>query len=319
MNAAELEPRLAAAVVTVSGGAAAVLGGPSFPVLAGYPGPASVDTDGEYVVVTPRAGGGPNVEVYTADGEPVSRFFSFDPAYRGGQQIALAGGRIWVTPEPGGGGGPVLREFDLGGTLLSSVYVGDPESRNGLYLGAGDSPQEVTGVPAPGSTGIPLPLSRLGVGYVGDGEPTAEQWGWVSDALALIPPGLLSDFLAAGGQIDTTLGPLSAVTAGTFTTPDPAGGLDGWRALVRFTDRAFTIETILHEVAGHGADRLLGYVSRSSGWLQRWPGGAYPSAYYANDPAEAFAYAGSSRLLGLSPPSPEIDQFLDTIYSDNGW
>jgi len=94
------------------------------------------------------AGGGPQVNVYAADGQLKFGFFAFDPGFRGGVRVAMADfnfdGVLDIVTGAGPGGGPQVRVFD-GATgnplpgILGSFFGLTPASfSGGVFVAAGD-------------------------------------------------------------------------------------------------------------------------------------------------------------------------------------
>ncbi len=76
-------------------------------------------------------GGGPQVNVYSADGSVVRRFAAYDPGFRGGVRVATADlngdGIVDVVTVPGAGGGPHVRVFSgADGGILREFMAFDP-------------------------------------------------------------------------------------------------------------------------------------------------------------------------------------------------
>lgn len=329
-----LEPRLSPAILAAAGDTAYTPAGPLTP----YPG---VDVeacrvpdqsgDGTPEIATvPAAGGGPVVRVYDgATLEMRASFFAFDPDLRWGYRIAADRGTIAVGI--GDGGGPLVAEFDARTFAERARYwAGDPESRRGVSLSADDfdfAPIVVSG-------GVPYDLSRLGVRLIGPGEPTADDWQGVRDSLAYVPPNLVRDYLAAGGGIDVTLGPITAdpsVSAlsgvavegwgvpGTYDQISGVSDVNG--ALVRIDGGGLggSVDTLLHELA-HGVDRLvLAGASGRADWLAVWTGGPWPTEYERTDPEEAWAESLARDLLSLPQPFAAVSQYFAALKSARVW
>jgi hypothetical protein len=104
-----------------------------------HPAVGDVDADGfADVAVGAGTGGGPRVTVYSGkDGAVLADFFAYEPTFRGGVRVAVAGGQ--VVTGAGDGGGSTVRAFDprTGETKLS-FFAGDPGLRGGVYVAAGD-------------------------------------------------------------------------------------------------------------------------------------------------------------------------------------
>jgi hypothetical protein len=88
-------------------------------------------------------GGGPHVRVFKKDGTLINPgFFAFDPAFRGGVNVAVGdvdGDRIDdIVTGPGLGGSPLARIYDRDGNLKSEFYVFDSTQRDGVEVVASD-------------------------------------------------------------------------------------------------------------------------------------------------------------------------------------
>lgn len=107
---------------------------------------AAADLDGDgaaEVIVGAGNGGGPVVAVYRGgDLQEVARFYTYEPSFRGGVNVAaadLAGYGPSIVAGAGVGGGPVVKVFHLGSDEpLASFYVYDPSVRTGVFVAAGD-------------------------------------------------------------------------------------------------------------------------------------------------------------------------------------
>lgn len=81
------------------------------------------------LVVSPGAGGGPNVKVWTASGANLASWWAFDPRFQGGVKVAAgevlgtrAGLELLIAP--GQGGGPTVRTTDGSGNDLAPTFFG---------------------------------------------------------------------------------------------------------------------------------------------------------------------------------------------------
>jgi hypothetical protein len=126
---------------------------------------ADVTGDGRADVVTGTGpGGGPRVTVFDGQtGTPVRDFIAYDPAFRGGVNVAAGDitgdGRAEIVTTPGRDGGPHVRVFDgAGGAELRSFFAFDPGFTGGVSVAAAD----VTG---DGRADI---VTGTGVGTAGD-------------------------------------------------------------------------------------------------------------------------------------------------------
>ncbi len=133
------------------------------------------------IVTGPGAGGGPDVRIFdTRDGRLVSEFLAYDPAFRGGVNVAVGflpeafGGRVnfysaeQIVTGPGPGGGPEVRVFNGDGRLDSSFLAYDPAFRGGVTV-AVVGPSDFGSPPYFGGQAI---LTGAGPG----GGPLVGQW-----------------------------------------------------------------------------------------------------------------------------------------------
>ena len=103
-----------------------------------------VNGDGKQdIVVTPGAGGGPVVEVFTPTGQLEGSFLALDPAFRGGLTVAVGnlGGTTGdaIVTGAGMGGGPVVEVFSGSGVRTASFYAYPPDFRGGVNVAVGDA------------------------------------------------------------------------------------------------------------------------------------------------------------------------------------
>jgi Bacterial Ig-like domain (group 3)/FG-GAP-like repeat len=97
-----------------------------------------LDGDGVAEIVTGAGpGGGPQVNVYSFD--PAAglnlrnSFFAYDPDFRGGVSVAVAGGLL--ATGPGFTGGPHVKVFSgVDANLVASYFAFDPNSRSGVNV-----------------------------------------------------------------------------------------------------------------------------------------------------------------------------------------
>ena len=94
------------------------------------------------VVAGAGTGGGPQVRVFDLAGVALSSFFAFDPAFRGGVNVAAGDvtgtGKAAIIAGAGTGGGPQVRLFDAAGKSQADAFVFDATSRGGVRVGAQD-------------------------------------------------------------------------------------------------------------------------------------------------------------------------------------
>jgi FG-GAP-like repeat/FG-GAP repeat len=89
-------------------------------------------------------GGGPQVNVYNADGSTRFAFFAYDPNFRGGVRVATGDvngdGIDDIITAAGPGGGPHVKVFS-GANLqqLQSFFAYDGSLTQGVYVAAGDA------------------------------------------------------------------------------------------------------------------------------------------------------------------------------------
>ncbi len=103
-----------------------------------------VNGDGVPDLVTAAGpGGGPHVKVFDGQThELLAQFMAYDPAFRGGVNVALGDvnndGRPDIVTGAGVGGGPHVKAFDLAGNLEESFFAYDPAFRGGVNVAVGD-------------------------------------------------------------------------------------------------------------------------------------------------------------------------------------
>src|SRR5262249_48377318 len=105
-----------------------------------------LDGDGiDEVVVGAGVGGGPAVAVFDgATGRVVRAFFTFDPGFRGGVDVAVGDadgdGDADIIAGAGAGGGPAVAAFDfVTGAVVRSFFAFDPGFRGGVSVAYGDA------------------------------------------------------------------------------------------------------------------------------------------------------------------------------------
>jgi hypothetical protein len=100
----------------------------SFDPFPGFKGPIETVSAGSIRVVT--ADTIPHVKIYDGDQELAS-FYAYDPAFRGGVNLATDGDRVATGTDRGA---PHVREFTLHGVEVRSFYQGSPESTSGVRV-----------------------------------------------------------------------------------------------------------------------------------------------------------------------------------------
>lgn len=98
-----------------------------------------VTGDGVAEIITGAGtGGGPVVAVFNAQGDELSRFYAFEPEFRGGIQVAVGdvngSGVSDIVVGAGPGGGPVVKVFDARGELYHAFYAYDPSFTGGVNI-----------------------------------------------------------------------------------------------------------------------------------------------------------------------------------------
>ncbi|MFO0847175.1 MAG: RHS repeat-associated core domain-containing protein [Gemmataceae bacterium] len=163
------------------------------------------------LVTAAGPGGGPHVRVF--DGKtglqipgPLGSFFAYDPAFRGGLQIAAGDvtgdGAADLITAADEGGGPHVQVFDgTTGTVVSSFFAFEPQFRGGVRVAVGNL------------TGGPRSQLVLAAGV--GGAPRVR----VLDPVTLQPiPGPLGDFYAGAkadrGGVFVATGDLTADVTG---------------------------------------------------------------------------------------------------------
>jgi hypothetical protein len=113
-----------------------------------------VDGDGvDEIVVGPGPGGGPHVKVFSLSGKTLASFMAYDPAFRGGVDVAAADlvlqeikidGKLELLPSEevvvgaGPGGGPHVRIFDSSGKVVGGFFAYPKSFRGGVRVDAAD-------------------------------------------------------------------------------------------------------------------------------------------------------------------------------------
>ncbi len=91
---------------------------------------------GDEIVTAPDVGGGPHIKVMDRNGNVLSQFMAYDPAFRGGVRVAASGDKIVVAPGPGGG--PHVRVLNQPGNVVSEWMAYAPSFTGGVYVAGGD-------------------------------------------------------------------------------------------------------------------------------------------------------------------------------------
>lgn len=91
------------------------------------------------VAVTPMAGGGPIVRLFTAPGALVNQFIAYPADFRGG--VTLTGSDVDgdgvedIVTGPGPGGGPIVAAFTPTGVQRRGFFAFDPAFLGGIFVG----------------------------------------------------------------------------------------------------------------------------------------------------------------------------------------
>jgi hypothetical protein len=97
---------------------------------------------GDYVMGS-GPGVGPLIRVFDAAGNLQTRFFAFDPGFRGGVWVATGDvtgdGRNEIIATPASQGGPVVAIFRGDGQLLRTFFAAEPSFRGGLPVAVGNT------------------------------------------------------------------------------------------------------------------------------------------------------------------------------------
>ena len=104
-----------------------------------------INGDGYADIVTGAgAGGGPEVKVFDGvTGAVIRDFFAYDPAFRGGVNVAAAdvtgAGYADIITGAGASGGPEVKVFDgMTGVVTRDFYAYDPSFRGGVWVDSAD-------------------------------------------------------------------------------------------------------------------------------------------------------------------------------------
>lgn len=96
------------------------------------------------IVTAPRAGGGPNVKIFSGwDLSTIDNFFAYEPAFPGGVFVATGDidgdGYDDVITGPGAGSGPTVRAFSgADGSLTESFFAYESTFTGGVRVAAAD-------------------------------------------------------------------------------------------------------------------------------------------------------------------------------------
>lgn len=111
--------------------------------------------DTKEIIAGAGVGGGPHVRVFNKNGKLINPgFFAYDPAFRGGVNVAAGDvdgdGKDDIVTGPGKGGGPHVRVYDRDGGMKSQFFAFDQSGTDGLDVSAtdldGDGYAEVIGL-----------------------------------------------------------------------------------------------------------------------------------------------------------------------------
>lgn len=117
------------------------------------------ETGTPYIVTGTKAGGGPEVRVFSVNGELISHFNAYSDTFRGGINVAVGDmdgdGTMEIITSTRTGGVPTIRVFDMNGTHLGWDFDAYDEGfRGGVNLGVGDiegdGPYEIAVAPMSG-------------------------------------------------------------------------------------------------------------------------------------------------------------------------
>jgi len=143
-----------------------------------------IDGNGKAEIITgTQVGGAAQVRVFTPKGVPLSSFFAYDQAFRGGVDVAVRPAskkhRARIITAAGEGGSPEVRVFQTGGTLIRQFFAYDETFRGGVRVSVGNvdttsKATEIMTVPASGGAADIRTFSLKGV--LLDYDTAFEEW-----------------------------------------------------------------------------------------------------------------------------------------------
>lgn len=87
-------------------------------------------------------GGAPHVKVYDTTNARIASFYAYDPAFKGGVDVAAGDvdgdGTNEIITGAGPGGGPHVKVFDTDGSAIGGFFAYDSKGRTGIKVTAGD-------------------------------------------------------------------------------------------------------------------------------------------------------------------------------------
>lgn len=104
---------------------------------------ADIDNDGRAeIIIGAGPGGGPNVQVYKANGRKIANFMAYAVGFRQGVYVASCDlnndGRAEIVTGPRLGGGPNIKVFRSNGKQLANFMAYDASFRGGVTVACGD-------------------------------------------------------------------------------------------------------------------------------------------------------------------------------------